>query len=427
MAIVAFCFTPQYRNTVKFPEQLRMTDDQITEVVVGFPLTVHVRPDQDNIVKVNGNPLNLFGRTIDFGRPVSIEPVSLGKVTLEFRLLGFIPFKRLAIDVIPRLKLHAGGHSIGVLLHSDGVSVVGLSAVNGTDGRTHYPARDAGVEIGDLITDINGQPVSDDEQVAQLVDEIGRLGQPAVLTIRRNGQVQTRTIRLVLCEETRRYRMGLWIRDGAAGVGTMTFFDPQSRRYGALGHVIADMDTNRPIEIEDGQIVAASVSRIEPGKRGQPGEKIGTFSHNRDAIGTIDRNTPFGIMGYLFKPPESNLYSEPLPIAMMNEVRPGPAKIVTVISGRKLEEFDVEIVRVNPQPTPHAKGMVIKVVDRRLLAATGGIVQGMSGSPIIQDGRLVGAVTHVFVNDPTKGYGVFIEWMIIDSGILESQQNISAA
>jgi stage IV sporulation protein B len=207
----------------------------------------------------------------------------------------------------------------------------------------------------------------------------------------------------------------------------MTFFDPQSRRYGALGHVIADMDTNRPIEIEDGQIVAASVSRIEPGKRGQPGEKIGTFSHNRDAIGTIDRNTPFGIMGYLFKPPECNLYSEPLPIAMMNEVRPGPAKIVTVISGRKLEEFDVEIVRVNPQPTPHAKGMVIKVVDRRLLAATGGIVQGMSGSPIIQDGRLVGAVTHVFVNDPTKGYGVFIEWMIIDSGILESQQNISAA
>ena len=203
--------------------------------------------------------------------------------------------------------------------------------------------------------------------------------------------------------------MGLYIRDSAAGVGTLTFYDPVTKKYGALGHVISDVDTQKPIVVHDGHIVRSSVTSIEKGSNGDPGEKLANFSGNRDTLGTIEKNSSFGIFGTLKNTTlKNNIYDEKMPITLSTHVKEGPAKILTVVEGETVEQFDIEIVSSIPQKEPATKGMIIKVTDPKLIEATGGIVQGMSGSPIIQDGKLVGAVTHVFVNDPTSGYGCHI-------------------
>ncbi|MGQ0438639.1 SpoIVB peptidase, partial [Bacillus sp. B-TM1] len=186
---------------------------------------------------------------------------------------------------------------------------------------------------------------------------------------------------------------------------------------GALGHVISDNDTKKPIQVEDGQIMRSTVTSIERGSHGNPGEKLARFSPDREVIGNITINSPFGIFGKLNTNMTNGVMDKAMPIALSHQVKEGPAKILTVIDQDKVEAFDIEVVSTVPQKFPATKGMVIKVTDKRLLAKTGGIVQGMSGSPIVQDGKVIGAVTHVFVNDPTSGYGVHIEWMLHEAGI----------
>jgi len=197
----------------------------------------------------------------------------------------------------------------------------------------------------------------------------------------------------------------------------MTFFHPETKKYGALGHVISDMDTKKPIVVQDGQIVRSTVTSIHKGSNGEPGEKLARFSADKEVIGNITRNSPFGIFGELNKQVDNGILDKPIPISLSHQVKEGPAKILTVVDNDKVEEFDVEVVSSVPQKFPATKGMVVKITDEKLLNKTGGIVQGMSGSPIIQDGKLIGAVTHVFVNDPTSGYGVHIEWMLNEAGI----------
>lgn len=177
------------------------------------------------------------------------------------------------------------------------------------------------------------------------------------------------------------------------------------------------MDTKKPIVVENGEIVKSTVTSIEKGTGGNPGEKLARFSSERKTIGDINRNSPFGIFGTLHQPIQNNISDQALPVAFSTEVKKGPAEILTVIDDDKVEKFDIEIVSTTPQKFPATKGMVLKITDPRLLKETGGIVQGMSGSPIIQNGKVIGAVTHVFVNDPTSGYGVHIEWMLSEAGI----------
>lgn len=365
------------------------------------------------------------GKSFDcrLGVPVASQP---GQCHLELKLFGRIPVKRVVIDILPQIRLIPGGHSIGILLRAQGVIIVGHSPIVGKDGQKLYPGRDAGLEIGDVILAINKQVVNSDEQAALLIDQLGRENKPVTVTVRHKGEVTNRQVQPVYCEETDRYRVGLYIRDGAAGVGTLTFYDPESGMYGALGHVINDVDTNQRIDIKDGKIVKASVQGIQQGRRGQPGEKIGLFLSEREISGTITKNTRFGIFGQLKEDLLNPLYPRAIPIALSSQIREGPAKMLTVVNGEEIEAFQVEIIRVFPKPRSDGKGMVIRVVDPRLLNLTGGIVQGMSGSPVIQDGKLVGAVTHVFVNDPTRGYGIFIENMLLETGFAGREQASSA-
>jgi stage IV sporulation protein B len=338
-----------------------------------------------------------------------------GTSELLLNVAGF-PIKKVDVQVLENFKVVPGGQSIGVKLNTLGVLVVGHHLVNTENGKKS-PGETAEVQIGDIITKINGHVVKKMADVTPYVQQAGEKGEPLQLVINREKATIKTTLVPLKDQNEGTYKLGLYIRDSAAGIGTMTFYHPDSKKYGALGHVISDMDTKKPILVKDGQIVRSTVTSIEKGSNGDPGEKLARFSSNKEVIGTINRNSPFGIFGKLDEQVDNGIANKPIPISLSHEVKEGPAKILTVVEGNKVEEFDIEIVSTIPQKFPAIKGMVLKVTDKELLNKTGGIVQGMSGSPIIQNGKLIGAVTHVFVNDPTSGYGVHIEWMLNEAGI----------
>jgi stage IV sporulation protein B len=343
----------------------------------------------------------------------NIIPKSPGKSTIFYEVAG-IPVKKVNVEVLNDIRVIPGGQSIGVRLHTLGVLVVGHHLIDSGEEKLS-PGEKAGIKVGDVILEINNQKVKKVDDIASIVDE-GK-GNPIEMKVKRNEKIFNVKLEPKLDKKDNKFRIGLYIRDSAAGIGTMTFYDPKSKKYGALGHVISDMDTRKPIQIHDGQLIPSNVTSIDKGSNGIPGEKNAEFSLNDKAIGSITKNSPFGIFGKLKSDIKNNVMDEPIPIALSHQVKEGPAQILTVVEGQKVEAFDVEIISSVPQKHPETKGMIVKITDPKLLEKTGGIVQGMSGSPIIQDGKLVGAVTHVFVNDSTSGYGVHIEWMLQEAGI----------
>ncbi|MBT2640234.1 SpoIVB peptidase [Bacillus sp. ISL-39] len=349
------------------------------------------------------------------GETLTLEAKRHGKDEMVLELAGF-PVKKVDVNVLKDFKVRPGGQSIGVKLNTVGVLVVGHHQVQADEGRVS-PGEKAGIKKGDIITEINGQQIEKMADVGPFVKQAGENGKPLDVVIKRENEKVKTKLQPEKDVNENTYKLGLYIRDSAAGIGTMTFYHPQSKKYGALGHVISDMDTKKPIVVGDGQIVRSTVTSIEKGGKGNPGEKLARFSSDREVIGNIKRNSPFGIFGELNKDISNGVFDKPLPIALSHQVKEGPAKILTVVNNDEVNLFDIEIVSTIPQKFPATKGMVIKITDPELLEKTGGIVQGMSGSPIIQGDKLVGAVTHVFVNDPTSGYGVHIEWMLNEAGI----------
>jgi len=371
---------------------------------------VNSNPD---IVHVNGKESRVVN--VDLSKPLSFQPRRAGETHLALKWNN-IPIKQMKVNVLPDLRVIPSGQSIGVKLQTAGVLVVGHHLVD-TGKDKFSPGERAGVHLGDTIIKMNDLFINDMNDVKKMVAEAGQKNEPIQLLVVRGKEKLNLTLLPAKDKKDQDYRMGLYIRDSAAGVGTLTFYEPKSKAYGALGHVISDVDTGQAIVVGNGQIVQASVTSIEKGQSGNPGEKFARFYNEHKILGSITKNTPFGIFGKILEQPKASKFSKPLPVALAEQVKEGPAKILTVVDGQEVEEFDIEIVNVVKQHFPATKGMIIKITDKRLLEKTGGIVQGMSGSPIIQDGKLVGAVTHVFVNDPTSGYGCYIEWMLQDAGI----------
>lgn len=356
-----------------------------------------------------------MGKSVQAIDASSFSAKEPGNSKLFYELAG-LPIKKVNVSVLEDIRVVPGGQSIGVKLHTLGVLVVGHHLVKGENGSIS-PGEKANIKVGDVILKINGEPIKQMNDVKPFVEKAGKNHHPLKVTLKRGDETINTKLNPVMDEKANEYRIGLYIRDSAAGIGTMTFYDPKTKKYGALGHVISDMDTQKPIAIHDGSIVQSTVTSIEKGSNGTPGEKQAEFSASDKELGTITKNSPFGIFGKLTKPIEHSSGQKPIPIALSHQVKEGPAKILTVVEGKKVEEFDVEVVSSVPQKYPGTKGMIIQITDPELLKKTGGIVQGMSGSPIIQDGKLIGAITHVFVNDPTSGYGVHIEWMLQEAGI----------
>ncbi|OMD34787.1 SpoIVB peptidase [Paenibacillus odorifer] len=327
------------------------------------------------------------------------------------------PAKVTAQGMKPELKVIPGGQTIGVKVKSAGVLVVGHHLIEVSEKSKLSPGEISGLVPGDLMISIDGEKLDELSKVAKLVDRAGKVNNSLTIVFKRAGKEHTAKLKPAYDINDKVWRLGLYIRDSAAGVGTLTFYAPKQGVYGALGHVITDMNTGTPIVVGSGHIVQSSVTSISKSQDGDPGEKRAHFLKESQVLGNVESNTDFGIFGKMNRNPEHSLYKEPIPVAMSNQVKEGPAEILTVVDGQQVERFNVEIIHVAHQQTPATKGMVIRITDPRLIDKTGGIVQGMSGSPIVQNGRLIGAVTHVFVNDPKSGYGCFIEWMLKDSGV----------
>jgi len=419
MMICAFSLSTPFQTFASLPNEFRFFSGDNKQVHFALPVSAQVVVEHPDIVHVNGNAQHSF--RLDLNNPFSLHSVSAGDTQVQVKLFGKIPLKTFQVHVEPELRVIPGGQTIGVKMKSDGVLVVGHHKLT-VEGQKISPGEHADVRVGDRIISINGQKLQDIATVAKLTAEAGKANKPLQLTIKRGKQTIQVELKPTYDDTEKAYRLGLYIRDSAAGVGTLTFYSPDFGVYGALGHVITDMDTQTPIEVGSGEIVHTNVTSISKSQNGEPGEKRANFFENGKVLGSIHRNTDFGIFGKMSENPDYGMFKEAIPVAFAEEVKEGPAKILTVLSGQKVEQFDIEIVHTAKQSSPQTKGMVIKVKDPRLIEATGGIVQGMSGSPIIQDGKLVGAVTHVFVNDPTSGYGCFIEWMLQDAGIQLNRQ-----
>ncbi|MEW8986319.1 MAG: SpoIVB peptidase [Bacillus sp. (in: firmicutes)] len=388
---------------ITIPNQLTLFEGEHYSLPTSAPVTATLATN-DSSIELNHQNHSL-----------TLDANEQGNDEMVLHLAG-IPIKKVDVNVLKNFRVIPGGQSIGVKLNTVGVLVVGHHQVDTQTGKVS-PGELAGIKVGDIITQINGKPIEKMTDVAPYVQDSGKSGVPLDIVVNRENEKINTQLKPMRDKDEQTYKLGLYIRDSAAGIGTMTFYHPGTHKYGALGHVISDMDTKKPIVVEDGQIVRSTVTSIEKGSNGDPGEKLARFSTDREVIGNINRNSPFGIFGELNKDIQNGVMDKPLPIALSHQVKEGPAQILTVVDNDKVDLFDIEIVSTIPQKFPATKGMVIKVTDPKLLEKTGGIVQGMSGSPIIQNGKVIGAVTHVFVNDPTSGYGVHIEWMLNEAGI----------
>ncbi|MNH74775.1 SpoIVB peptidase precursor [compost metagenome] len=401
------------------PNELRLFEGELARIESALPVLAQVSVDRPDVVQLGGNA-NPSTANVSFGKgkPLLISSQSAGEAHLRMKLFGQIPLRTVKVNVIPDLKVIPGGQTIGVKLKSSGILVVGHHLVSTLGNSKQSPGEKAGLQLGDRITHMNGIELKDVKDVSSIVEQAGKQKKPLEVTYKRGDHVYRTSLSPVFDEQDKTWRLGLYIRDSAAGVGTLTFYAPQQGVYGALGHVITDMNTQTPIVVGSGQIVESSVTSISKSENGEPGEKRAHFIKEGRVLGNIEQNTDFGIFGKMSMNPDHSLYGEPIPVGFAENVKEGPAEILTVVSGQKVERYNIEIVHVSAQNVPQTKGMVIRITDPRLVNKTGGIVQGMSGSPIIQNGKLIGAVTHVFVNDPKSGYGCFIEWMLQDAGVM---------
>lgn len=314
------------------------------------------------------------------------------------------------IEVIP------GGDCIGVRLTSKGVLVVGFTDTIKEEVVTRGAAQNNGIEIGDLIQKFNNEEVTSSKD---LIGKIKNLKTDVInLTILRNTTKLQKEIKLTK-EQGAEYKLGLWVRDSTAGVGTLTFYHEGTKKFGALGHPVTDSDTNKCFQIKDGDLLESSIISIKKGEKGAPGELRGIFSNEKNIIGSIYKNTQCGIFGEYKKDSVDMTQKQTKKIATREEIKTGKATLITTIDENGPKEYEIEIVKLFNQDEPGAKSMLIKVTDEELLQKTGGIVQGMSGSPIIQDNKIVGAVTHVLINKPDVGYGIYIDWMLKEAGIID--------
>lgn len=316
-----------------------------------------------------------------------------------------ITVKNINVHVRDDIYVMPCGNSVGISLKCNGVLVVGLSNVDEDAGRV-CPAQEAGIRTGDSIIAVNGTRVNGINDFSALMNGAG---DAMTLTVKRGGKEFDCIVYPYI--KNGEALIGAWIRESTAGIGTLTFYTMSSMRFGALGHAVTDPDAGTQIDAKGGELRKASIIGITHGEQGYPGEVRGTFNSLSEKLGDIEKNTSFGVYGSMKSQLVSDIYPEGVVLAYPDEVNTGKATLLTALEDGCVEEYECEIIKLFEQSASDGKGMVVKITDERLLESTGGIVQGMSGSPIIQNGKLVGAITHVFINDPQKGYGIYAYWM----------------
>lgn len=404
ISILILVITLQSNEILFYPSNLKIIKGENKDLNISFPFSVDDNTETgivDTIYNEGSNGLN---------KSLTLNGVDKGQTNLELKLLGLIPIKNYNVNVVDRPMVVPGGNAIGVRMNTKGVLVVAVTDIIDTSGNRVSPARNAGLKVGDSIIEINGEKIVSSEQVVDILNE-SKDKEVELLVLRNKGEFKTLSSP-IKCLQDNAYRLGIWVRDKTSGIGTMTFYHEESDTFGALGHGITDVDTGKLLNVEKGLIMNAKISEVEQGQKGTPGEIRGVFYKTDDVLGEIEINTDFGIFGSLIDNNGEIKNSEKIPIGFKEEVEIGKAHIYTTLDGEEVGKYDIEIIKLENQQESSQKSMTIEITDEDLLKKTGGIVQGMSGSPIIQNGKLIGAVTHVFVNEPTKGYGLYIEWML---------------
>ena len=332
----------------------------------------------------------------------------VGKSNLKVSLFNNV-VKNLEVDVLPRKTVIPVGNIAGVKLYTNGVLVVGMSEIEGEDNKKYKPYANTGIEEGDTIISINNTEILNTDDLVNIVNSSN--GNKLDIKYVRDNQSLECSITPVKTIEND-YKLGLWVRDSAAGVGTVTFYEPSTKSFAALGHGIVDIDTEELINIASGEFVTTKILNITKGESGNPGRIQGTID-NQENIGIISKNTRFGIYGKVDDTHNLNIdYTKEMEVALRSEIQKGKATILCSLDNEKVKEYEIEIEKIYVNNNYDNKSMLIKITDQELLEKTGGIIQGMSGSPIIQNGKFVGAITNVLVNNPEEGYAVFGDIML---------------
>ncbi len=376
-----------------------------------FPISI--KTDTEGILKLNDKSIASPRGHLTLTRPAALSTTKDGKVKLNLKFFGIVPAKTVNINIVPKKQVVACGNTIGVRMELEGILVIGISDVEREGGHKAVPAKNSGIKPGVIITTVNGKTIKSIKELVNAIDT--SQGKPLKIGYYEGKAKREATVTPVISSEDKKYHIGLWVRDSTAGIGTLTFYDKDTRIFGALGHGITDIDTGTLMKVGFGEILESSVLGVKSGRSGEPGELKGIFSEGT-RLGTIQLNTETGIYGKLDALVLDKIGGKIYPIGVRADITEGKASILSNIDGKKTEEYSIEIQKISNQNINGSKGMVIKITDNRLLDVTGGIVQGMSGSPIIQNGKIIGAVTHVLVNDPTRGYGIFIEAMLKNIG-----------
>lgn len=390
-------------------------------IIYIYVLVLDYIPDKLTIFE--GENLSLktfFGITVDADEEVLTVSADTGEKTiykvgtekLSVNLFHKFSLKDVEVSVLPKTTVIPVGNIAGVKLYTNGVLVVGMSEIEGEDNKSYKPYENSGIEEGDTIVKVNDTTIYSTDDLIENIN----LSKGEQLQIQYIHDEETKECSITPVKtDEEEYKLGLWVRDSAAGVGTVTFYEPLTQKFGALGHGITDIDTGELLNIASGEFVTAEILNIKKGEDGNPGKIQGTVD-GQETIGEISKNTEFGIYGKIEDLSSLNIdASKEMEVALRDEIQLGKATILCSLDNETVQEYEIEITKIYKENNYDNKSMEIKVTDERLIEKTGGIIQGMSGSPIIQNGKFVGAVTHVLVNSATEGYAVFGDLMIKQS------------
>lgn len=387
------------------PSHMYLFRNQNAEIEWNVPLEGTCKVAKEVLaIKNSGN--KKVNQTFALDRPVSVKASEVGSYQAELKFFGILPYKKIQFDVIEKAKVMPSGEAVGLYIISDGIMVLGTTKIEGKDGLTYEPAKDI-LQSGDCVKKVGNKKVG---TIDDVIDGLqSEKSESVTLEVVREKQRIHVKVKKVMAKDGQ-YKIGAWLREDTEGIGTLSFVTGKNE-FAALGHGITDIDTGKLIHLSKGKVYPAQIEDIEKGKAGSPGELIGNVEigdYNR--IGWIKSNTNLGITGTVLSTAYQYRSADALPIGLKQEVKKGKAYVMCELS-KEVKKYQVSIEEIDVNSTDN-KGMVVRITDSRMLKGAGGIVQGMSGAPIIQNGKVIGAITHVFVNDPTRGYGTFIENML---------------
>lgn len=364
----------------------------------------------DEIKNINEN--DEYSSAITFSLPKNLDVASGEDITtteMTVKLFGIIPIKKMSVKLLNNTDVYVGGETVGFNLFSDGVICVGSNSVVTKNGLVE-PIMNTEIQDGDALIKIEDAEIDEIQDIDRIINLPIYAGKELKLTLKRNHEEITTTATPVYDLLSQRYKLGLWVRNNASGVGTLTYIKQSDFRFGAVGHPIVDASLGENFEVDNGKIYKCKLLGIKKGEKNNPGEIRSTINLSENAIGVADTNCKYGVYGNILS---KNLIDADRTSSLGGRmsVKLGDAQIYCSVDG-VVKAYDIKIIKANKQSHADDKSMTIKITDKELLNKTGGIIQGMSGSPIVQNGKIVGAVTHVLTSDPTRGYGVYIDWMI---------------